>query len=242
MRVLEGTGSWTKPIRLVFFIVLLAAQTCFLLGFVLLESSEPHPFTIFAALSFVLVLSFLVLLLVADTLNYAWSWVRPAPSSGGAAGETRVSERLGLKLRASVCLTLALALTLRGYFNTEPVLHRLSVPLRNLPPSLDGMTVVQLSDMHIGPTVGRQRVEAVVDRVNRLHPDLVVITGDLVDGTVRGLATAAEPLQGLRSKYGTFFSPGGHLLGGGGGEVGARSGYTELASAWSLWWVTMTTK
>lgn len=206
VRVLEGTGSWTKPIRLAFFVVLLAAQTCFLLGFVLLESSEPHPFTIFAALSFVLVLSFLTLLLVADTLHYAWSWVRPAPPSGGAEGE-----RLGLKLRASVCLTLALALTLRGYFNTEPILHKLSVPLHNLPPALDGMTVVQLSDIHIGPTVGRQRVKAVVDRVNQLQPDLVVITGDLVDGTVRGLTAAAEPLQDLHSKYGTFFSPGRHL-------------------------------
>ena len=204
--VFKGTGSWTKPIRLAFFIVLLAAQTCFPLGFVLLESSEPHPFTLFAALSFVLVLIFLVLLLTVDALRFSYSCVRPSPSSGVAGGG-----RLGLRLRASVCLTLALALTLRGYLNTEPVLHRLTVPLSNLPPALDGMTVVQLSDIHIGPTVGGRRVRAVVDRVNQLQPDLVVITGDLVDGSVQGLAAAAEPLQDLHSRYGTFFAPGQHL-------------------------------
>ena len=204
--VFKGTGSWTKPIRLAFFIVLLAAQTCFPLGFVLLESSEPHPFTLFAALSFVLVLIFLVLLLTVDALRFSYSCVRPSPSSGVPGGG-----RLGLRLRASVCLTLALALTLRGYLNTEPVLHRLTVPLSNLPPALDGMTVVQLSDIHIGPTVGGRRVRAVVDRVNQLQPDLVVITGDLVDGSVQGLAAAAEPLQDLHSRYGTFFAPGQHL-------------------------------
>ena len=206
VRVLKGTGSWTKPIQLAFFIVLLAAQTCFPLGFLLLESSEPHLFTLFAALSFVLVVLFLVLLLTVDALRFIYSCVLPSRSSGSAG-----RGRLGLRLRASICLTLALALTLRGYLNTEPVLHRLTVPLRNLPPALDGMTVVQLSDVHIGPTVGRQQVRSVVDRVNQLQPDLVVITGDLVDGSVQGLAAAAEPLQALHSKYGTFFAPGEHI-------------------------------
>ena len=206
-RVLKGTGSWTKPIRLAFFVVLLAAQSCFPLGFLLLEATEPHPLTLFAALSFVLVVIFLALLLVVDVLRFAYSRVCPSPSCGSAGGG-----RLGLQLRASLCLTLALALTLRGYLNTEPVLHRLTVPLSNLPPALDGMTLVQLSDIHIGPTVGRQRVQAVVEQVNQLQPDLVVITGDLVDGSVQGLAAAAEPLQDLHSRHGTFFAPGRHCF------------------------------
>ena len=58
----------------------------------------------------------------------------------------------------------------------------------------DGFTIVQISDIHIGPTIKQRYVQAIVDAVNRESPDLVAITGDVVDGSVEQLAAQASPL------------------------------------------------
>ena len=79
-----------------------------------------------------------------------------------------------------------------------------------LAPALDGFTIAQISDVHVGPTIKRPYVEAIVATVNRLDADLVAITGDLVDGSVAQLAEHVAPLAGLRSKEGTFFVTGNH--------------------------------
>ncbi len=88
--------------------------------------------------------------------------------------------------------------------------RRVRVPLARLPPSASGYSIVQLTDVHVGPTIGRDFVEAVVRKTNELAPDLVVITGDLVDGTVEQLGALVEPLRGLRARDGVFFVTGNH--------------------------------
>ena len=63
------------------------------------------------------------------------------------------------------------------------------VKLPGLPKALDGFTLVQLSDVHVGPVIQERRLDALVDLANAARPDLVAITGDLVDGT-RGPSSA----------------------------------------------------
>ena len=89
-------------------------------------------------------------------------------------------------------------------------LHELHVTLARLPRTLDGTTVVQLTDVHIGPTLGRAFIEELVSRTNALEPDIVAITGDLVDGTVDELRNAVAPLANLRAKHGVYFVTGNH--------------------------------
>jgi predicted MPP superfamily phosphohydrolase len=84
------------------------------------------------------------------------------------------------------------------------------VQLARLPRSFDGTTIVQLTDLHIGATLGRAFVEDIVNRTNALAPDIVAITGDLVDGSVQALWPAVEPLAGLKAKHGVFFVTGNH--------------------------------
>lgn len=87
---------------------------------------------------------------------------------------------------------------------------RVEVPLSRLPQALDGLTIVQLSDVHIGPSLGREFIQDVVRTVNGLSPDLVAITGDLVDGSVGQLGSIVRELGELRSVHGTFFVTGNH--------------------------------
>jgi predicted MPP superfamily phosphohydrolase len=88
--------------------------------------------------------------------------------------------------------------------------RRVQVPLGRLPQSASGYCIVQLTDMHVGPTIGRRFVEDVVRETNELAPDMVVITGDLVDGTVEQLRDLVEPLRELRARDGVFFVTGNH--------------------------------
>jgi uncharacterized protein len=88
-----------------------------------------------------------------------------------------------------------------------PVVHRVRIPLRNLAAPY---TLVQLTDVHIGPMIGRSFAERMVARVNALVPDAVVITGDLVDGHVAELRPHVEPLRGLRARDGVFAVTGNH--------------------------------
>ena len=87
---------------------------------------------------------------------------------------------------------------------------RVDVALARLPGSLSGFKLVQLSDLHIGPMLGRSWLEDIVARVNELEPDVVAITGDLVDGSVRRLRDQVAPLAALRAKYGVYFVTGNH--------------------------------
>ncbi|MHB8420915.1 MAG: metallophosphoesterase [Myxococcales bacterium] len=91
-----------------------------------------------------------------------------------------------------------------------PRLVEIEVPVPGLPPALEGLTIVQLTDLHIGPTLDARFLASVVERTNALSPDVVAITGDLVDGSVERLAPQVEPLRSLRAKQGVFFVPGNH--------------------------------
>ncbi|MFO0756604.1 MAG: metallophosphoesterase [Byssovorax sp.] len=88
--------------------------------------------------------------------------------------------------------------------------ERVKVTLKRLPRALSGFKVAQLTDVHIGPTIGRAWLEEVVAQVNAAEPDLVVITGDLVDGSVESLRSDVAPLADLRAKHGVFFVTGNH--------------------------------
>ncbi len=91
-----------------------------------------------------------------------------------------------------------------------PRLREIDVTLKRLPAPLDGTTVVQLTDLHVGPTIGRGFLERLVQRSNALSPDVVAITGDLVDGRVGDLAHALAPLRDLQARWGVYFVTGNH--------------------------------
>ncbi len=107
---------------------------------------------------------------------------------------------------------MAIVVTLLGYWNARRTagVKIVDVPFANLPPALQGFRIVQISDIHVGPTIRHRYVESIVEAVNRLKPDVVAITGDLVDGSVPELGEQVAPLGRLVSRYGSFFVTGNH--------------------------------
>lgn len=99
-----------------------------------------------------------------------------------------------------------------GYVEARRIarVKKVEVKIPGLDPRLDGFKIVQLSDLHIGPTLKRDFLQAVVERTNELNPDLVAITGDLIDGFVDVIGDQVEPLQQLRARHGAFFVTGNH--------------------------------
>jgi uncharacterized protein len=107
---------------------------------------------------------------------------------------------------------LSIAITLVGLVNARRVASvvDVDVPIAGLPAALAGYTIVQISDIHVGPTIKRHYIDAIVDRVNSLAPDAIAITGDVVDGSVQRLSRHTAPLARLHARDGSFVVTGNH--------------------------------
>jgi len=93
---------------------------------------------------------------------------------------------------------------------SDPEIHEVSVQLARLPRPLSGLSIAQISDLHVGPTIGEDHVRRVVKATNDLGSDVVAITGDLVDGSVAALGRAVAQLGALKARYGVYFVTGNH--------------------------------
>lgn len=106
----------------------------------------------------------------------------------------------------------ALGVTLIGFINARRVARvvDVEVPIAGLPAALQGYTIAQISDIHVGATIKHGYLDAIVTKVNTLQADAIAITGDLVDGSVQRLSPHTAPLARLVARDGTFFVTGNH--------------------------------
>ena len=91
-----------------------------------------------------------------------------------------------------------------------PEVRWIDVPVADLPPALAGLRIVQISDLHVGPTIKGPFVERLVSRVQELRPDLIAFTGDLADGAVERLAPHTAALGRLTAPLGVYSCTGNH--------------------------------
>ena len=141
---------------------------------------------------------FLLSLLRDIVLLVAWPF-------GGVGAQAEAGSALAV-------LGLGGLVTLAGFLNARrtAAVVRVDVPIAGLPADLHGFTIAQITDIHVGPTIKARYVQAIVNRVNGLQPDMVAVTGDLVDGSVAELAHHVAPLAGLVSRHGTYVVTGNH--------------------------------
>lgn len=91
-----------------------------------------------------------------------------------------------------------------------PKIVKIDVPLNGLPPNFDGFKIAQISDLHAGATIGNGYVEKVVQMVNGLQADLIVLTGDIMEGKVEDLQAELRTLSKLQAPFGRYLITGNH--------------------------------
>lgn len=120
--------------------------------------------------------------------------------------------KLELMTVGSVAFLAAGLLTVAGVFWAHQGLRvrEISIPIENLPEALEGFRIAQISDLHIGSTIGPGYVEKVVRLVQKLGPDMTVLTGDIIDGALAQVRPAVEMLVQLPPLNHVFYVPGNH--------------------------------
>ncbi|WP_280236617.1 metallophosphoesterase [Nocardia cyriacigeorgica] len=129
------------------------------------------------------------------------------------ASEPTVSRRLFVsRVLGGAAIAAAVGTVGLGTHNvlSGPAVKRMTVLLPKLPPEVDGFRLTLVSDLHVGPALGRSFTRQVVDTVNGTKPDLIAVAGDLVDGRVADLRSTVAPLADLRSRLGTYYVTGNH--------------------------------
>ncbi|WP_295036071.1 metallophosphoesterase [Salinicola sp.] len=146
------------------------------------------------------VFSFLLQLTLARDVLLAGWWLIAAPSSAAVS------------ITAWTVLAATLLLSAYAVWQARrvPRVVEVSVAVAGLPAAREGFAILQLSDLHVGPTIKRAHLRRIVERCNALAPDMVAITGDLTDGRVSELEEEVAPLADLTSRYGTFCVTGNH--------------------------------
>jgi predicted MPP superfamily phosphohydrolase len=138
----------------------------------------------------------LIVVLFSDLLRLSW-WL------------TRAS--LDARTLTYATLGAAALLSIVGLMQARcPGVKRVRIAIDNLPPELDGYTIAQWSDVHVGPTIQRRFVARLVEQTNALQADAIAITGDLVDGSLAELREQVQPLRDLRARDGVFYVTGNH--------------------------------
>jgi uncharacterized protein len=89
---------------------------------------------------------------------------------------------------------------------------RVEIPMANLPPELDGMEIVQISDIHLSSYMSRESVRRVVDMANDVGADLAVVTGDLITGVHDSVADCVDEIRHLRAPLGVYGCNGNHEI------------------------------
>jgi hypothetical protein len=173
----------------------------------------PRPWAAYAAWPGYIWLGFMLLLLAAlvgtDLLRLILAIARALSSRPQLDPATR------LRLARALAVAVVVASSVVGSYSIfqglrEPVVRELRIAIRGLPPALAGTTIVQLTDLHIGATKRRGFASDIVRRSNALSPDVVVITGDLVEGRFGSGREDTLSLAGLRARQGVFMVTGNH--------------------------------
>jgi predicted MPP superfamily phosphohydrolase len=143
--------------------------------------------------------TFVLLSLPLNLAGLGWQLLQGAPP-----GWLRPALQAALLL-AVILAAIGMVQTLWG-----PIVRRVDILANGLHADLQGLTIAQISDLHIGPTIRRPYVKRMVRDVLALQPDLIVVTGDLADGHVAHLREHVAPLAELRAPLGIFFVTGNH--------------------------------
>ena len=197
-------GFALKALVLIF--LLMAQVTIFCLHF--LVQTDPPILSYLASFGLGSVILLSYCMIVYDICSYIY---RRLIFSGSRS--FRSYNALEVKIRSLLSLVSALGLIVTGTMAVNNLTVELvTVPVKGLSSHINGTTIIQISDIHLGPFNGKSTLISLVKNVNQLQGDIVVITGDLVDASVENLRDAVLPLKKLKARYGVYYITGTFLL------------------------------
>jgi predicted MPP superfamily phosphohydrolase len=106
---------------------------------------------------------------------------------------------------------LSISITIYGFFEARDLrIERVTIKTSKLPEEVGRLKIVQISDIHLGVIIGEERLKMILDIVRKENPDLLVSTGDLVDGEMCNLTQLIGLLKEINPQYGKFAITGNH--------------------------------
>lgn len=195
-------SGWKRALLAV-FLLLVSQYHLILIGVygTMFSPEFPRPLVLVAGWLFCTFVFILVFTLIVDLASVMLSLLCRSP----------VRRMFGVRARTMIA-SLSMALAAIGVHQAVqvPAVRQVQFTIKDLPPSLDGLKIVHLTDLHISRLFHADWVSEVVARSNALSPDVVLITGDLIDGTVEARSKDVAPLSGLRAPIGVIAVPGNH--------------------------------
>jgi len=108
-------------------------------------------------------------------------------------------------------VVLSICICVYGYFEARTIgIERLTIETTKLPVGIERLTIVQISDVHLGLIIRNDRLKKMLELVKASKPDIFLSTGDLVDAQINHLVGLADLLRGIKTKYGNFAITGNH--------------------------------
>jgi len=105
----------------------------------------------------------------------------------------------------------ALLVTPYGFYEATQIrIEKITIKTPKIQEKAGTVRIVQISDVHIGLIIGKERMEQIADKIRDIKPDILVTTGDLIDGRFNKLKTSIEPLKQINPIYGKFAITGNH--------------------------------
>ncbi|XP_064272698.1 transmembrane protein with metallophosphoesterase domain isoform X1 [Passer domesticus] len=188
----------------VFMFLALAHSSFFTLLFLVAE--EPYFFSLAAYTCLGAYIILIFFLFTLGTVEQAYKLLAGRGAKAGTGNKNRTA------LKPVLAVLLTVVLTVVGLLNASqpPTVNSVEIPVHKLPSTMNNLKVVLLSDIHLGPTVGKTKLAMIVRMVKALKPDITVIVGDLSDAEAKIIRPAVEPLGELESPLGTYFVTGNH--------------------------------
>lgn len=169
---------------------------------------------IITAVLFILYLSKFLMgsVILADDIRrgVAWTIGNFIPSSGLTGARLDFMGQVGFVLGMVPLISLTYGLIRNPY---RYKVFRKDITLPEVHPAVEGLKIVQISDIHTGSLLAKERVRRSVEMINDLHPDLVFFTGDLVNNSADEADVFIDVFRDIRSKYGVYSIVGNHDYG-----------------------------
>ena len=197
----RNTGLWV-----LFLILYLLPISTFFMRIKKIENPYIDQFTwiSYVSLGVFSILFFIFLIMDATTLI-----TKLAPTKNNFDPNRRAFIGLSVK---TLLAGFGGAFSLYGVYNglKKPEIITQNISFKKLPDDLKNFKIAQITDLHVGSQIKAEMVQSVVDKINKIEPDIVVFTGDAADGSVEKYGKEMRPLQNIKSKYGNYFVTGNH--------------------------------